>query len=241
MSPSSPEVILALNTADRDTALKWVSLFAGELRWFKVGLPLFFRYGPDILNDLRKEGAQRIFLDVKLHEIPSVMRLTVEALQDLPVDMLTVHLLAGHVAIEEALQGWQRTDRRPLFVGVTLLSSMDARALSSILPDPIPPREWSLHLAYLADRLRLDGVVASGDVAVEIKERLPHRILVVPGIRWEEQKADDQRRILTPAEAASAGFEFLVVGRPLTHVPDPLRALQELKRQLQEAGGGTAA
>ncbi len=223
-----PEVVVALNTRDADEALAWVTTFSGRVRWFKVGLPLFLRYGPSLLSTLRERGAQKIFLDLKMLDIPSVMDQAVRALEHLPVDMLTVSLLAGPEAVEAVRKA---VPESVLLVGVTVLSSLDTSSISRILPDPVPPLEWSLHLARMAREVGIPAVVASGDAALRIRDTLPDLQLVVPGIRWN-QDVQDQKRVLTPRDARLAGVEYLVVGRPLTHAPDPLRALQELEEAL---------
>jgi len=224
----TPEIILALNTREAAEALGWVQTFAGRIRWFKVGLPLFVRYGPEFLFSLREQGAARIFLDLKMLDIPSVLEGAVMALRDLPVEMVTVSLLAGPEAV---IRVREAAPPEVMVVGVTVLSSQDAASIAQILPQPVSVQEWSLHLARMAVELKLPAVVASGDAVARIRDRYPELRLVVPGIRWEED-ASDQKRVLTPREAARAGVAYIVVGRPLTHAPDPLRALQELEEAL---------
>lgn len=224
-----PEVVVALNTQEAREAQQWVTTFAGRVRWFKVGLPLFTRYGPEILFTLRERGAEHIFLDLKIGDIPSVMAQTVRGIKDLPVRMLTVNLLAGPEAMESAREA---CPENVLLVGVTVLSSLDTASISQILPSPVSPVEWSLHLARMAREVGIQAVVASGDSVMRIRDKLPDLKLVVPGIRWGQQDLQDQRRILTPDDARLAQVDYLVVGRPLTHASDPLRALQELEEAL---------
>lgn len=229
MKTTKPEMILALNTREAGEALGWVQTFAGKIRWFKVGLPLFVRYGPELLFSLREKGAERIFLDLKMMDIPSVLEHTTRALADLPVEMVTVSLVAGPEAVRRVRES---APPEVMVVGVTVLSSQDASSIARILPQPVSVQEWSVHLARMAMDLKLPAVVASGDAVSRIRALFPELRLVVPGIRWTEDTSD-QRRILTPQEVCRMGVEYIVVGRPLTHAPDPLRALQELEEALE--------
>ncbi len=233
MSEHKPAVIVALDVSERNRALHLARILRPATDWIKVGLELFTALGPDIISNL-KEMKYRIFLDLKLMDIPNTVARAVHNCMEMDVDMLTLHLLGGKRMAEAAIQARKEKhvpgNHKPLLVGVTLLTSLERTDL------PWPEnRELNLGVLDLATKARawgLDGVVCSGLEAAQINlENEQDFCLVTPGIRHSES-AGDQKRTSTPAQASTAGATHLVVGRPVTDSPDPVKAILDIKAEL---------
>lgn len=230
-------VAVALDTADRDEILAWAAVFGPRVGVLKVGLEAFVRWGPAIVEEVRRQ-ARRLFLDLKLHDIPQTVAGATAAAAELGVDYLTVHAGGGPEMLAAAVEA--AGDRlRPL--AVTLLTHLDARALAALdlgEDGAHRVRGW----AALAAAAGCAGVVCSPLELRALRRRLPPPfLLVTPGIRYAAgPSGDDQRRVATPEVALAAGADLLVIGRPLTRAADPGRALAELETRLAGAPAARA-
>jgi orotidine-5'-phosphate decarboxylase len=236
----SDRLIVALDTPSLRDAEALAERLAGIVRWFKIGPHLFTAAGPDAVRAIRRRG--EIFLDLKFHDIPSTVAAGVAAAARLGASLCTVHALGGSAmmaAAADAAAGAREegADRRLQVVGVTLLTSADARTVSEIGLGESPAAA-TLRFARLAHASRLDGVVVSPLDAAEVRKACGGDFLVIcPGIRPGGTGADDQRRTARPAAAIAAGADMLVVGRAVTHAPDPREATAEIIRQIAGADG----
>ncbi len=230
MTANSP-LIIALDTADCDSAVALARQLSPELCRLKVGKQLFTAAGPQCVSRLMALGYD-VFLDLKFHDIPTTVELACRAAADLGVWMLNVHALGGAAMLEAARVGAGYRGDRPILLAVTLLTSMGEADMQMIGLSGTPA-EAVLRLARLAHACGLDGVVCSAHEAALLREDIGTGFsLVTPGIRPASAASDDQQRVMTPAAAQSAGADYLVVGRPVTHAPDPLQAVLEIRNQL---------
>jgi orotidine-5'-phosphate decarboxylase len=230
-------IIIALDLPCAGDALALARKLAPVVNTFKVGGELFTSDGPAVVRELRALGAS-VFLDLKFHDIPNTVSRSVAAAVELDVQMLTVHTSGGvrmMQAAEQAAQERARTLGRPppLVLGVTVLTSLEVNELAEIGFARDVGRQVS-HLALLAAKAGLRGLVCSPLEVVELRAQLPSGFkLVTPGIRPGGSEADDQRRTLTAREAIDAGADWLVIGRPITAAPDPRAAAEEIAASLR--------
>jgi orotidine-5'-phosphate decarboxylase len=224
---------VALDYPDPRRIAEAARLFAGRAGWLKVGLEGFVAGGPALVAEVAATGA-RVFLDLKLHDIPRTVAAAVAAAVRSGAAMINVHALGGREMLRAA--GAARgDDRATKIIAVTLLTSLDAPALSD-LPIAGHPEGIVRRLALLARECGLDGVVcAASDLAVVRGCCGSDFFTVVPGIRPAGSPAGDQRRVATPREAVRAGADLLVVGRPVTGAPDPVAALEALAAEIESA------
>ena len=225
-------LIAALDTTDVARAAFWADLIAPHCGLFKVGPEFFLANGAD---GLRAVGARPIFLDLKLHDIPNTVAGAVRALLPLQPRMLTLHAAGGAAMVTAARRAAEQAGAdRPLLLAVTVLTSLDAAALAAT-GVPSTPREQVLRLARLAMDAGADGLVCSAHEAAVLRAELDQTaVLVVPGIRPAGFPSGDQLRTMTPREAAAAGADWLVVGRPITAAPDPAAAAAAIAADLAE-------
>jgi orotidine-5'-phosphate decarboxylase len=227
------KIIVALDYNNKKDALKMVENLSGVISFYKVGLELYTGAGPEIVRIL-KEKKLRVFLDLKLFDIPNTVSRTSRLIASLDVDFFNLHLLAGQevlVAAREAAQDEAARNKRPApkILGVTVLTSSAGAEWQEVGINGTV-RELVMRLTERAKEAGLDGVVASAQDAAAIKERFGKDFLVVsPGIRSGLVK-DDQKRTFTAKEAFAAGSDYLVVGRPVTQAPDPRKACLNLLR-----------
>lgn len=225
---------LALDFATREEVLAAARRFAPRVGWLKIGLEAFVAEGPRIVSDVAATGA-RVFLDLKLHDIPNTVARAVTAAARSGASMVNVHTAGGRAMLTAARESVERSEPRPLLIGVTLLTSLDARALAD-LPMAGTPDGIARRLAVLARDCGLDGVVCSAGDLPGIRSGCgPGFRTVVPGIRPSGGEAGDQKRTATAAEALRAGADLLVVGRPITAAPDPDAALDGLLSEIESA------
>ena len=229
-------IIAALDVPTAEQALKLAHEIAPVVGAFKIGKELFTSAGPDIVRRVRDTGAA-VFLDLKFHDIPNTVAQAVAAAVRLDVQMLTVHTSGGRAMMQAAEQAAQATvqasDRAaPLVLGVTVLTSHDAGSLAEIGCEPNVGRQVE-RLALLAVQAGLRGLVCSPLELVALRRLLPAAVqLVTPGIRTGTEKADDQKRTLTPRAAMAAGASWLVIGRPIYASPNPRLAAETILASL---------
>jgi orotidine-5'-phosphate decarboxylase len=240
-------IIVALDVPTADAALKLVEQLAPVSGGFKIGSELFTSAGPDIVRRIRERGAL-VFLDLKFHDIPNTVAKAVAAAMQLDVQMLTVHTSGGLEMLKAAEQAAQETAWRlghspPLVLGVTVLTSLDAGALKEIGLDGNVDYQVR-RLAAVATKAGLRGLVCSPQEVAKLRQSLPPATqLVTPGVRtrlgeasgaaWAgAEKADDQKRTLTPREAMAAGANWLVIGRPIYAAENPRAAAEKILESL---------
>jgi len=229
-----PELIVALDFASRARALAMVDRLGEAADFYKVGLELYTRSGPGVVRELSRRK-KRVFLDLKLHDIPNTVSGAVHAATDLGVELLTVHVAGGCRMMEVAAEA---AEGRVALLGVTLLTSLSPSDVEDMWGHPISSlREQVVRLATLSQESGLDGVVASPQEVQALRRRLGKELLVVtPGIRLPGVDVNDQARVATPSQAAGAGASHLVLGRAVTAAADPVAALEKVRRSLEPAG-----
>ena len=237
MDRNVARILVALDVASAAEALALADRLRGAVGGFKIGKQLFTAEGPGLVRQLVGRG-DRIFLDLKYHDIPNTVGGAVRAAADLGVWMLNVHASGGPKMLEAARTAVESAgDRRPLVIAVTVLTSLDAAGLRSTGVDR-SPLDQAVHLARMTQAAGLDGVVASPQETAAIRDACGAGFLIVtPGIRGggAAASADDQQRTLTPAGAIQAGSSYLVIGRPITGAPDPRAAAQKIAAEIGDA------
>lgn len=229
---NDPKIIVALDYPTATDALSLVNRLTPERCRLKIGLELYTAAGPDFVRAVVQRGFS-VFLDLKFHDIPNTVAQACRQAAALRVWMVTVHCHGGPEMLRAAAAAVRDSAPRPLVVGVTVLTSIDASQLGAVgVSDSIDGQV--LRLADLASACGLDGVVAAPTEAARLRARFaaPFRI-VTPGIRFADGNADDQRRTLTPAAAIQAGADYLVVGRPITRAADPVAVLDAIERLIE--------
>lgn len=230
------EVILALDVESLEEGLEMLRSIGPKLKWVKVGLQLFAKYGPEAVRVIAGLG-YNVFLDLKLHDIPNQVASSVKSLRGLPVALLTLHTSGG-----EEMMRWASEARKDMgdslqLLGVTVLTSMDGAGLKSIGVNDTP-EEQVLRLAELGVKSGIQGLVCSPLELPLLRKKLgPDPILVTPGIRPLGSDSNEQKRIMTPADAVVAGASYIVVGRPITKADNPAEALEAI---LEEMGAALA-
>ncbi len=230
MSPNT-RVIVALDFPDQGPALNLVDHLDPARCRLKVGKELFTRLGPGFVERLQGRGFE-VFLDLKFHDIPNTVAAACKAAADLGVWMVNLHCSGGASMIAVARERIDASVHRPLLIGVTVLTSLNAEDLAAI-GCPGDAGERVLRLAALGKDAGLDGVVCSPREAAAVRAACgPGFLLVTPGVRPAGTDIGDQKRVMTPIEAVAAGADHLVIGRPITGAPDPLAALEAIVREL---------
>ena len=221
------DVIIALDFPSAEETLAFLDKFAGEERkpFVKVGMELFYAAGADIVKEIKRRGL-KIFLDLKLHDIPNTVGRSMAVLSALDVDMCNLHAGGGVAMMKAALEGLTRADgSRPLLIAVTQLTSTSEEVMHRELWIDRPMDETVMHYAANAASAGLDGVVCSPLEAGKVHEVCGEGFLTVtPGIRFDDASKGDQVRVTTPARARELGSDYIVVGRPVTAAEDPVRA-----------------
>jgi orotidine-5'-phosphate decarboxylase len=244
MNGPAEKVMVALDMPDAAMAEHLVDRLAGIPCWFKVGMELFYAAGPDLVRRL-KAGGHRVFLDLKMHDIPNTVKGGAKSLTMLGADMFNVHAAGGTAMMAAAAEGVREAlasgnapfagGQAPIVIAVTQLTSTSRTVMNEEIGIPGPVEQTVLRYAELAAGAGLSGVVASPLEAGLIKEKLGARFVVVtPGIRPAGADRADQSRVATPAEAVRAGADYLVIGRPVTASPDPRAALISILEELNE-------
>jgi orotidine-5'-phosphate decarboxylase len=233
MNNSDSRVIVALDYPDQDSALALVDRLDPSLCRLKVGKEMFTRLGPSFVEILRGRGYD-IFLDLKFHDIPNTVAAACDAAADLGVWMMNMHASGGRRMMQTARERLDARNHRPLLVAVTILTSLTGEEIHEVGYSG-EPAENVARLAKLTQQAGLDGVVCSPREAEMLRRDLPGEgfLLVTPGVRPKQAAQDDQRRVMTPADAIKAGSSYLVVGRPITGAADPIAALQSINQEIE--------
>ena len=224
----SKDVILACDFAGKKELLEFLELFPEEKPYIKIGMELFYAEGPEIVREVRRRG-HKIFLDLKLHDIPNTVKKAMRVLSTLDIDMVNVHAAGTAAMMQAAREGLTRPDgTRPLLIAVTQLTSTDQERMEEELWISKPMDEVVMHYARNARKSGLDGVVCSPREAERVHFVCgPEFLTVTPGIRFEGGETGDQARVMTPKQAAQNGSDYIVVGRPITEAADPLGAYRK--------------
>ena len=219
------DVIVACDFPSREATLEFLDRFRGRKPFVKIGMELFYDEGPQIVRDIKARG-HKIFLDLKLHDIPNTVKSAMAVLRDLDVDIVNVHAAGTTAMMKAALEGLTRPDgTRPLLIAVTQLTSTDQEAMERDLLIDKPMKTVVMHYAKTAKAAGLDGVVCSPMEAAAVHVACgPEFLTVTPGIRFEDDYAGDQKRIMSPKSARLIGSDYIVVGRPVTRSDDPVAA-----------------
>ncbi len=232
MKHPKERIIFALDVEHFREAQRWVNLLKDHVGVFKVGKQLFTHTGPKVIDMIRQKG-QKVFLDLKFHDIPNTVSKAGEEATKHQVTMFNLHALGGFEMMRKTVEASRTVAKslaipRPIILAVTLLTSMDEGTLREVgLNGPI--FEAVLRLALLAKKAGVDGVVASPQEIGIIREKCGKDFLIVtPGIRAPSDKKDDQKRTLSPREALSAGADYLVIGRPIREAKDPIEAVERI-------------
>ena len=221
------DVIIACDFADKETALNFLDKFEGRKPFVKIGMELFYAEGPQIVREIKARG-HKIFLDLKLHDIPNTVKKSMAALSRLDVDMCNLHAAGTSRMMEAALEGLTRPNgTRPLLIAVTQLTSTDQEAMERDLLIKEPIDKVVMHYAETAKNAGLDGVVCSPLEAQKVHDICGEKFLTVtPGVRFADGDIGDQKRVMTPEQAKKIGSDYIVVGRPITAAPDPVAAYE---------------
>ncbi len=221
------DVIIACDFDNAEKTFAFLDLFAGKKPFVKIGMELYYAEGPSIVREIKRRG-HRIFLDLKLHDIPNTVEKAMAVLSRLDVDMTNLHAAGTVRMMEAALRGLTRPDgTRPILIAVTQLTSTDQTSMEQDLWIQAPMADVVMHYAQNARRAGLDGVVCSPLEAGKVHETCGQSFLTVtPGVRFADGDKGDQKRVMTPAQAKQIGSDYIVVGRPITAAPDPVAAYE---------------
>ncbi|TCP70384.1 orotidine-5'-phosphate decarboxylase [Baia soyae] len=242
MDQARRQLMIALDLPSGEEAETFLSHWQGEEKpWIKVGYQLFYATGPRWIYERKQEGYS-IFLDLKLHDIPNTVAKAVESISKLGVDFLTLHAMGGSEMMKRARESAEQfassSECRTRLLAVTQLTSTHEKMLHDELGINSSMEQAVLRSAKLAHQAGTDGVICSGQEARAIKEATePSFLAVTPGIRPIGASANDQKRVVTPTAAIQAGADHLVVGRAITHAPDPLEAYHQILQEIIEARG----
>ena len=228
----SKDVIIACDFPGERKVMDFLDLFREEKPYVKIGMELFYGAGPAIVREIKKRG-HKIFLDLKLHDIPNTVKKSMAVLSSLDVDMCNLHASGTIPMMEAALEGLTRPDgTRPLLIAVTQLTSTDEEHMHRDLLIPEPIDKVVMHYAQNAKKAGLDGVVCSPLEAGKVKSVCGNSFLTVtPGVRFADSDVGDQKRVTTPEKAKELGSDYIVVGRPITAAADPVAAYRRCVKE----------
>ncbi|MBQ8796182.1 MAG: orotidine-5'-phosphate decarboxylase [Ruminococcus sp.] len=219
------DVIVACDFSSAQQVFDFLDKFTERKPFVKIGMELFYAEGPQIVREIKKRG-HKIFLDLKLHDIPNTVKKAMNVLSNLDVDITNLHAGGTTRMMEAALEGLMREDgTRPLLIAVTQLTSTDQQAMEDDLLIKEPIDEVVIHYAKNAAKAGLDGVVCSPLEAGKVHANCGEKFLTItPGVRFADGDVGDQKRVMTPAQAKEIGSDYIVVGRPVTAAEDPVAA-----------------
>ena len=221
------DVIVACDFPSAEETFAFLDRFQEEKPFVKIGMELFYGAGPEIVREIKARG-HKIFLDLKLHDIPNTVKKSMAVLSRLDVDICNLHASGTVRMMQAALEGLTRPDgTRPLLIAVTQLTSTDSQAMQEDLLIKEPIDKVVMHYALNAKKAGLDGVVCSPLEAAKVHDVCGKDFLTVtPGVRFADGDIGDQKRVMTPAQAKEAGSDYIVVGRPVTAAQDPVKAYE---------------
>ncbi len=219
------DVIIACDFASAEQVFAFLDKFQDEKPFVKIGMELFYAEGPEIVRQIKARGP-KIFLDLKLHDIPNTVKKSMAVLSRLDVDMTNLHAAGTISMMQAAIEGLTRADgTRPMLIAVTQLTSTDQERMTNDLLIDRPIDEVVMHYAHNAKLAGLDGVVCSPLEAGKVHDRCGSDFCTVtPGVRFADGEIGDQKRVMTPAQAKEIGSDYIVVGRPITAAADPVAA-----------------
>ena len=226
------DVIVACDFASKEALIEFLDKFQGRKPFVKIGMELFYAEGPQIVREVKDRG-HKIFLDLKLCDIPNTVKKSMSVLSRLDVDMCNLHAFGTKEMMKAAIEGLTREDgSRPILIAVTQLTSTSEERMKNDLLIDAPLATVVEHYAKCAAESGLDGVVCSPHEANRVKEVCgANFVTVTPGIRFADSAADDQVRIMTPEKAKNAGSDYIVVGRPITAADDPVSAYERCVKE----------
>ncbi len=221
------DVIIACDFDSAQKTFAFLDKFTNQKPFVKIGMELFYAEGPSIVREIKARG-HKIFLDLKLHDIPNTVKKSMAVLSGLDVDMTNLHAAGTVRMMQAALEGLTRADgSRPLLIAVTQLTSTDQESMENDLLIPHPIDQVVMHYAANAEKAGLDGVVCSPLEAGKVHDTCgKHFLTVTPGVRFADGDVGDQKRVMTPAAAKEIGSDYIVVGRPITAADDPVAAYE---------------
>ena len=221
------DVIIACDFDSAEKTFAFLDKFTGRKPFVKIGMELYYAEGPSIVKEIKKRG-HKIFLDLKLHDIPTTVKKAMAVLSRLDVDMTNLHAAGTKRMMEAAIEGLTRPDgTRPMLIAVTQLTSTDQEAMETDLLIKEPIDQVVMHYAHNAMEAGLDGVVCSPLEAGKVHDKCGKNfVTVTPGVRFADGDVGDQKRVMTPAAAKEIGSDYIVVGRPITAAEDPVAAYE---------------
>ena len=226
------DVIIACDFASAEQVFAFLDKFTGKKPFVKIGMELFYAEGPQIVREIKRRG-HKIFLDLKLHDIPNTVKKSMAVLSNLDVDMTNLHAAGTVSMMQAAIEGLTRPDgTRPMLIAVTQLTSTDQERMESDLLIHEPIDKVVMHYASCAKKAGLDGVVCSPLEAGKVHDTCGNDfVTVTPGVRFADGDVGDQKRVMTPAQAKEIGSDYIVVGRPITAAEDPVAAYERCVRE----------
>ena len=221
------DVIVACDFASAEQTFAFLDKFTGRKPFVKIGMELYYAEGPAIVREIKKRG-HKIFLDLKLHDIPNTVKKAMAVLRNLDVDITNLHAAGATSMMQGALEGLTREDgTRPLLIAVTQLTSTDQETLERDILIKEPIDQVVMHYAKTAKNAGLDGIVCSPLEAGKVHDSCGKDFLTItPGVRFADGDVGDQKRVMTPAQAKVIGSDYIVVGRPITAAADPVAAYE---------------
>ncbi len=226
------DVIIACDFSSAEKTFEFLDMFTERKPFVKIGMELFYAEGPSIVKEIKRRG-HKIFLDLKLHDIPNTVKKAMSVLSNLDVDICNLHAGGTVAMMEAALEGLTREDgTRPLLIAVTQLTSTNQESMEQDLLIKEPIEQVVMHYALNAKKAGLDGVVCSPREAGKVHEVCGRDFLTVtPGVRFADGDVGDQKRVMTPEQAREIGSDYIVVGRPITAAADPVAAYERCVRE----------
>ena len=221
------DVIVACDFSSAEQVFSFLDKFTGKKPFVKIGMELYYAEGPAIVRAIKERG-HKIFLDLKLHDIPNTVKKAMKVLSELDVDICNLHAAGTTAMMEAALEGLTREDgSRPLLIAVTQLTSTDQQSMERDLLIHEPIEQVVMHYAKTAKDAGLDGIVCSPLEAGKVHDVCGQEFLTItPGVRFADGEVGDQKRVMTPAQAKQIGSDYIVVGRPITAAADPVTAYE---------------
>ena len=221
------DVIVACDFASAEQTFAFLDKFTGKKPFVKIGMELYYAEGPSIVKEIKARG-HKIFLDLKLHDIPNTVKKAMAVLSNLDVDITNLHAAGTTAMMQGALEGLTRPDgSRPLLIAVTQLTSTDQEAMERDILIKEPIDQVVMHYAKTAKNAGLDGIVCSPLEAGKVHDTCGNEFLTItPGVRFADGDVGDQKRVMTPAQAKEIGSDYIVVGRPITAAADPVAAYE---------------